>query len=188
MGSKQLVLAFFPNEATADQAVGAIKAWDKADKEIKLGAIGILVKNEEGKVKTHKLGKRRTAGGAILFAIAGALSGGMTILGGAVLGGIVGSFFRKGLGLSKDDLARIEGELNGGKAAVAVLAKADEAAAVAAKLAELGGAPEVHEVTEEAEEHAMAAAEEAPEEAPEAEGEAAPAAEAGAAPAEQPAA
>ena len=38
MAKKQLVLAFFENEAAADEAVKAIKGWDKASKEVKLGA------------------------------------------------------------------------------------------------------------------------------------------------------
>ena len=86
----------------------------------------------------------------------------MTVLGGAVFGGILGFLFHKGLGLSKDDLARIDGDLNGGKAAVAILAKEDEAAAVSAKLAELGGTPESHEVSEAVVEEAAAVAEQAP--------------------------
>jgi hypothetical protein len=45
---------------------------------------------------------------------------------------------------------------------VAVLAKPDEASAVSAKLAELGGTVETHEVTEEALEQAVAATEETP--------------------------
>jgi hypothetical protein len=36
------------------------KQWDKASEEIKLGAIGVLVKDDKGKIKTHKLGKRKT--------------------------------------------------------------------------------------------------------------------------------
>lgn len=150
MGSKQLVLALFANEAAADAAVTAIKEWDKADQDVKLGAIGILVKDDKGKVKTHKLGKRKTGTGAVVFALAGLLSGGLTVLGGALFGGIVGSFFRKGLGMSKDDLARLSNELDGGKAAVAILATDAEMAAVSAKLAELGGVTETHEVSEEA--------------------------------------
>ena len=75
----------------------------------------------------------------------------------------VGAFFHKVLGLSKDDLTRIGGELDGGKAAVGILAPPDEAAAVSVKLAELGGVPEAHEVTEEALDQAAAAAEEAAE-------------------------
>ena len=160
----QLVLAFFENEAAADAAVNQVKGWDKASKDVKLGAIGVLVKDEKGKIKTHKLGARKTKTGALLFALAGLFSGGMTVLGGAVLGGVLGSLFHKGLGMSKEDLARIDGDLNGGKAAVAVLANPAEAAAVSAKLAELGGAPESHEVTDQAVEEATAAADKAPEE------------------------
>ena len=101
MAKQQLVLAFFENEAAADQAVDGIKQWDKASKEIKLGAIGVLVKDDKGKIKTHKLGKRKTGTGAVLFGLAAVLTGGATLLAGAVFGGIVGSFFRKGLGMSR---------------------------------------------------------------------------------------
>jgi uncharacterized membrane protein len=150
MAKKQLVMAFFANEAAADAAVNNIKQWDKASKEIKLGAIGVLVKDDKGKIKTHKLGQKKTGTYAVLGAIVGVLSGGVTVLGGAVVGGILGAFFHKGLGLSKDDLARIGKELDGGKAAVGVLAQPNEAAGVSAKLTELGGVAETHEVSDEA--------------------------------------
>ena len=166
MAKQQLVLAFFQNEAAADAAVEAVKQWDKASKEIKLGALGILVKDDKGKIKTHKLGKRKTGTGAVIFGLAAVLTGGASLLAGAVFGGIVGSFFRKGLGISKDDLARIDGELNGGKAAVCILAAPDEAAAVSAKLAEFGGEPESHELSEEVVQEAETAAAAMPEEAP----------------------
>jgi len=183
MANKQLVLAFFESEAAADNAVDQIKQWDKASKEIKLGAIGILVKDDKGKIKTHKLGKRKTGTGAIFFGLAAVLTGGATLLAGAVFGGVVGSFFRKGLGMSKDDLARIDGELDGGKAAVCILAAPDEAAAVTAKLAELGGIAESHEVSEEVVQEAETVAEEMPEEAPTEEPVEAPAEEESAKPA-----
>ena len=128
MAKKQLVLGFFVSEAAADEAVSKIKQWDKASKEVKLGAIGVLVKDDKGKIKTQKLGQKKTGTFAVLGALAGVLSGGVTVLGGAVVGGILGAFFHKGLGLSKDDLARIGKELDGGKAAVGILAHADEAA------------------------------------------------------------
>ncbi len=150
MAKKQLVLGFFASEAAADEAVSKIKQWDKASKEVKLGAIGVLVKDDKGKIKTQKLGQKKTGTFAVLGALAGVLSGGVTVLGGAVVGGILGAFFHKGLGLSKDDLTRIGKELDGGKAAIGILAHADEAAGVSAKLAELGGKPETHEVSEEA--------------------------------------
>ncbi len=160
MENKQLVVAFFENEDAADEAVDEIKQWDKASKEVKLGAIGILVKDDKGEIKTHKVGKRKTGTGAVVGAVAGVLSGGLTVVGGVILGGIIGAFFHKGLGLSKEDLARFDDELDGGKAAVAILAEFDEADGVSAKLAELGGEPEIHEVTEEALAQAETAAEE----------------------------
>lgn len=162
--NQQLILAFFDSEAIADGAVNELKNWDKASKEIKLGEIGILVKDDKGKIKQHKLGSRRTGVGAILGVIVAAIAtGGLSLLGGAVLGGILGAFFHKGVGMSKEDLARLDSQLNEGKAAVAVLAKDEEVAAVSAKLAELGGKPETHEVTEEAVAQAQAATETAPE-------------------------
>lgn len=165
--NKQLVLAIFDAEAAADTAVASVKSWDKASKDIKLGAIGVLVKDEKGKIKTHKMGSRKTGTGAVIGAVAAALAtGGLSLIAGGVLGGVLGSFFHKGLGLSKEDLERLNGELDGGKAVVAILAEADEADAVAAKLTELGGVPEQHEVTDEAVEQAGDAVEAAAETEP----------------------
>lgn len=173
MSKKQLVLAFFDNEAAADDAAAAMKTWDKANKEIKLGAIGVLVKDDKGKVKTRKLGSRKTGVGAVLGVIAGILSGGLTLLGGAVIGGVVGAFFHKGLGISKDELARIDKELDNGRAAVGLLVSAEEAESVSAKLTELGGTADTYEVSDEAVDQATMAVEEAPTDQPA--GEAAPA-------------
>ena len=163
MSKKQLVLVYFGNEGAADEAVNAVKQWDKATKEIKLGAIGILVKDKDGKVKTQKVGKRNTGVGAILGVIAAVLSGGISLLGGIVGGGIIGALFHKGLGISKDQMSKIDGYLNDGKAAVGVLVKADEVEAVTTKLTDLGGmAAESYEVSEEVVEEAVAAAEAEP--------------------------
>jgi uncharacterized membrane protein len=162
---KQLVLALFADEATADSAVSDIKSWDKAKDEVKLGAIGVLVKDDKGKIKTHKLGSRKTKGGAVLFALVGLLSGGMSVLGGAVFGAIAGSLFRKGLNISKEELANLEIQLDGGKAAVGLMVDDDEADLVKAKLVELGGVPSVYDVSDEAVQEATAAVEVAPAEA-----------------------
>jgi hypothetical protein len=177
--NKQLVLAFFDTEVAAEAAVYNLKQWDKASQDIKLGSIGFLVKDDKGKIKTHKMGSRKTGTGVVVGVIVGILSGGVSLLGGAIAGGIIGAFFHKGLGLSKEDLSRIDGELNGGKAAVCILVEPEEAASVTARLAELGGKPETHEVTEEALAQATTAIEATPEE---------PAAPAAEAPAEKPAA
>ncbi len=159
MSKKQLVLVYYGNEGAADEAVESLKQWDKASKEIKLGAIGILAKDQKGIVKTQKVGKRNTGVGALLGAIAAVLSGGLSLVGGVVGGGIIGALFHKGLGISKEEMAKIDGHLNDGKAAVGVLVKADEVAAVTAKMTELGGmASESFEVSDEVVEEVVAAA------------------------------
>jgi uncharacterized membrane protein len=173
MAKKQLVLAFFGTEAAADAAVNQLKQWDKATKEIKLGSIGILAKDDSGKVKTQKLGTRHTGTGVVAGVLAAAMTGGFSLLAGAVVGGITGGFLHKGLGLSKEDMERISGELDNGRAAVCVLAATDEADAVSGKLTELGGEAETHEVSEDAVEEAAAAVEAAPEAAEVADTEAA---------------
>jgi hypothetical protein len=172
---KQLVLALFADEASADHAVNEIKNWDKASPEVKLGAIGVLVKDDKGKIKTQKVGARKTKGGAVLFGLVGLLSGGITVLGGLVGGAILGSLFHKGLSISKGEQDRLNSELDAGKAAVGLMVDAAEAELVKAKLIELGGAPEAYEVSDAAVEEAAAAAEAAP--AEEVVAEAAPAEE-----------
>jgi uncharacterized membrane protein len=156
----QLVLALFADEAAADAAVEQVKAWDKASADVKLGAIAVLVKDEKGKIKTHKLGARKTKGGAVLFGLVGLLSGGISVLGGVVGGAILGSLFRKGLKMSKEEQERLNSELDAGKAAVGLMVKDDEVGLVNAKLAELGGVAETYEVSDEAVEEAAKAAEE----------------------------
>lgn len=168
--NKHLVLAFFKDEAAADKAVSDLKAWDKATKSVKLGSIGVMVKDAKGKVKTHKLGTRAYGKGAgigvILGLIAAVPTGGLSLLAGgawgAVGGAIVGTFFHSGLDISKDDMKRISKQLDGGKAAVGVLCEEAEVQEVSDKLTAAGGKVETHEVTEEALNQANAVADAAP--------------------------
>ena len=70
---------------------------------------------------------------------------------GAVAGGLIGHFHHKGLGLTDADRARIAAELAGGKAAVGTLVEDEpEAHMISEKLTELGGAVEIHEISQEA--------------------------------------
>jgi hypothetical protein len=156
MADQQLVLGIFADEGAADLAVKWLKDWDKATEEIKLGAIGILVIDEFGKLKERKLGARSGKTGAGIGLVLAVVAP-PTLLAGIVGGGVLGHFHHKGLGLTDGDRDRIAGELRGGKAAVGVLAKGDDAAAVSAQLTDLGGTVEVHEATEEAVEAAAVA-------------------------------
>jgi uncharacterized membrane protein len=152
---KQLVLAYFENEDAADKAAEALKAWDKASDDIKLGNVGVLVKDANGEVKEQKLGPRNTRKGAgiglVLGVLAAPFTAGLSLLGGAVAGGVgggaIGTLFQRGL--PKEDVERIGSELDAGHAAVGALVEEGEASQVTAKLAELGGKPEAHAVSGE---------------------------------------
>ena len=149
MSDKQLVLATFKDEAAADAAVGSLKSWDKADDDIKANAIGVLVLDDNGKLKTHKLGRRSIGKGAGIGLVL-AIIAPPTLVAGVLGGGVLGALHKKGLGLKDEDRDRIAAQLADGKAAVGVLAANVEASAISAKLTELGGTTEVINVSEEA--------------------------------------
>jgi uncharacterized membrane protein len=151
---QQLVLAFFDTEDAADQAADALKGWENATEYMKVDAIGVLVKDKDGKVKEHKLGKRagkRGMGVGVALGLVAAIPTGRLslvggVLGGAAGGGGIGEFFHKGLKMTEGEADRISGELNAGHAAVGVLTWDFETNAVADKLKGLGGTPQTHEV------------------------------------------
>ncbi len=149
MAAKSVVLAFFKDEAAADDAAESLKAWYKANGDVKMSAIGVLALDDKGKLKTHKLGKRSVGKGAGIGLLLAVIAP-PTLLAGVIGGGLLGAFHHKGLGLKGEDRDRIAAQLAGGKAAVGVLASESETPAVVAKLAELGGTSEAFTVTEEA--------------------------------------
>ena len=152
--TQHLVLAFFDTEDAADQAAKALKDWEKATEYMKVDGIGVLVKDDDGKVKQHKLGKRagkRGMGIGVALGVVAAISTGGLSLAGGVLGGagggaVIGQFFHKGLKMTDEDAAQIGRELDADHAAVGVLTWDSETKAVADKLKELGGTPQTHEV------------------------------------------
>ena len=145
MANRQLVLAVFPDELAADSAAAALKDSDIADGD----AIGILVLDDNGKLKQDKVGAHSTGKGAAIGGVIGVFS--TALLGPAVLAGVaVGALHHKNLGLSDADKARLTVDLNAGKAAVGVMAHFDTAPAVSDRLAQLGGTPERYDLTEEA--------------------------------------
>ena len=165
MASKQLILAVFASESEANIAAEALKRWDDADDDIKLKSTGILVLDEQGKLKTDKVGRRSTGKGAgigIVLAMVTPIGLAAGVIGGAALGAL----HRKGLGVTQADRDRLGQELAGGKAAVGTVVDSSQAEAVSAKLAELGGSAETHEIDEAAMAEVDAvAAQEAPAEA-----------------------
>src|SRR5437762_2309005 len=145
----QLVIAYFDSFDQADSAAKSLKSWDKANDDVKLGAIGVLHQTDKGKIKTKKYGQHNTGSGAKIGLLLGVLAAVLPavtliggVVGGAVGGGILGSFSRKGLGLSDEDLGRIKGQLSGGKSALVILAAPDEVSSITAEISTMGGSPE----------------------------------------------
>jgi uncharacterized membrane protein len=149
MKQQDLVLAIFDNEPAADTAVESLKTWDTSNDKVKLGAVGVLVLDDNGEVKTHKLGRRSLGKGAGIGLVLGLLTP-VGVAAAVVGGGALGALHRKGLGMDDQDMDRIADELTDGRAAVGVLAKHSEAPMIEEKLKELGGRPEVHGIEGEA--------------------------------------
>jgi hypothetical protein len=154
VSNNMVVLAIFNDEASADVAAASLKESGMAKKD----AIGVLALNDKGELKTEKVGKRSLGKGAGIGA-AVALVTPVGLAAGLIGGGLAGALHHKNLGLSKADRERIGGELQGGKAAVGVLAPVEEASIVSDKLTELGGTAESHAVSDEALQEAHTAAE-----------------------------
>ena len=153
MANKTVVLAIFNDEASADAAAASLKESGVA----KGDAIGVLVLNEKGELKADKVGKRSWGKGAGIGAVVSLVTP-VGLAAGLIGGGLLGALHHKNLGLNEAERERSGSELQGGKAAVAVLAPVSEATVVADKLTELGGTAETHPVSDEAVEQAQTAA------------------------------
>jgi uncharacterized membrane protein len=148
-----VVVGIFDSEAAAESARDALKSWDKASEDVKLGAVGIIT-FENGKVKTHV--GREAGKGAIVGATVGVLAAllpAVGLIGGALVGttggAVVGAFVKKSLHLSKEDLQQIAEHLGQGKAALVVVADDAEAKAVTEKVESLGGKTKKYEIPAE---------------------------------------
>jgi uncharacterized membrane protein len=143
MAEKRLVIAIFDAEADADNAAAAVRDA----RAVVDDAIGVLVLDERGELKTHKVGAtsggKGAAAGAVL-AVLGPIGLGVGVVGGALLG----KLHHKDLGLDDADRERLGAALRGGKAAVGVLAEPDELVGVESILVESGGETEAHELNE----------------------------------------
>jgi uncharacterized membrane protein len=134
-----VVLSVFDDEEAADAAAASLRASGLAPHE----AIGVLVLDDDGEVKTEKVGAHSTGKGVgIGLALAMLTPVGLGV--GIIGGGLVGSLRHKGLGLDQLKRDQLGAALRDGKAAVGVLAQVGGADAVLARLTELGGAAESH--------------------------------------------
>jgi uncharacterized membrane protein len=165
--SEQAVIATFDSQAQAEQAAKDLMGWDKANDDVKLGAIGVVTKDDKGEIKTRNYSQRNTGKGAKvgmgLGVIAAVFSGGLTLIptaiGGALAGGAAGTLFRKGLGMSDEELQKFSSDLDGGRAALLVMCDAGEVAPTSDYLKAAGGQVQAHAVDATALEEAAKTAE-----------------------------
>lgn len=152
---RQLVLAIFDDEASADAAADGLDRWAEREAAAKVTdthsvqAMGVLVLDADGKLKTEKLGPRTIGVGAgigVILAMATPIGMAAAIVG----GGILGALHHRSVILSHDDRDRLGRKLKGGKAALGVMTDKTSAPAIAAELASLGGRPETHELDDAA--------------------------------------
>ncbi len=145
--NKNLIIAYFPSREKAEQAAEDLKHWDKQHLNLKLGGMGIMTAGEDGKLKTHKVGARAEGTGAkwglIVGAATGILSGGITLIGGAIAGlaagTVAGALFHKRIGMTDEDKDRLVNHLKDGGAALAVMADDDEVEPTKFQLSSQGG-------------------------------------------------
>ncbi len=150
-----VVITFFANDAAAQEAIDGLKVWDRANDHMKLGEIGVISKDGD-KIKTST--KRKTGKGAAIGAAVGVigavLTGGVSLIAGAVgagaLGGVLGAFFKKSMNLTKEEIAIIGQELDAGHVAVVVTCDDFEIPMVTEYMTSSGGKVTTYAVPEAA--------------------------------------
>lgn len=156
--NRNLIIAYFDSKSKAKRAAKELKRRDKTRGDMKLGGIGIITADNEGNLKTRKVGRHAAGTGAkwgfILGAAVGILSGGITLIGGAIAGlaggAVTGALFHKRIGMSDDDRARLIQHLKIGGAALAVMADDYEVDLAKFELKSLGGEVESYNLPGEA--------------------------------------
>jgi uncharacterized membrane protein len=149
----QMVVAYYINEDAAEGAAADLKQWDKANADIKLGAIAIVTLNPKtGEIEAKEVGQRKTKRGALwgtaVGAAAGLMTGGLAlipaVLVGAGGGGVIGAMFHKKVGATDEDREQMAANLRAGGAALIVMADDFEVEATKAELVRSGGKVEAY--------------------------------------------
>ena len=156
----RMVVAHYINEDAAIYAAEQLKQWDKANKEIKLGAVALVTLNPKtGKLETNEVGRRKTKGGALwgtaVGVAAGLMTGGLALIPAALLGagggGVLGSMFHQKVGMSDEDREKMATHLRSGGAVLVAMADDFEVEATEAELMRTGGTTRSYVVPEETE-------------------------------------
>ncbi len=88
-----VVITYFKGSDKAYDAADSLKMWDKNNDDIKLGGLAILTWQDD-KMHTENVSPRKTGKGSEwglgIGAVVGILSGGVTLIGGALVGAAAG--------------------------------------------------------------------------------------------------
>ena len=153
-----LVVAYYGSTAEAEQAADALKDWDDANDDIKLGAIAVLTLHPgTGEIQAHEVGQRETKGGTLwgtaIGAAVGLLSGGIALIPGMLVGAgggaAVGAMKTKSVEMDEQDRLTIANQLRNGLTGLAVMADNFEVDATMAKMISLGGRSESYRLAAE---------------------------------------
>src|SRR4051794_5334486 len=136
MSDRDLVLAVYADEATADRVAEGLMESDMG-RDL---PVGVLVLDEKGNLKADKFGARSSHKGA---AIGGVLSllGPIGLGVGAILGGAAGYLHHKNLGLTDPDRGRPRTDLREGKAAGGIMGPPPRVCSTPAPRGGRGGPP-----------------------------------------------
>jgi uncharacterized membrane protein len=154
----RMMVAYYANEGAAKKAAAELQQWDKANADVKLGAIAVVTLDPKtGKLDAKAVGERRTKSGTLwgtaVGAAAGLVTGGLALIPAMLLGAgggsAVGAMSHKKVGMSDADREQMTANLRAGGAALIVMADIYEVNATKAELARNGGKVEAYEMPAE---------------------------------------
>ncbi len=154
--NNHFVVAYYLNAAAADAAAQDLKKWDDNNKDVKLGAMGILHLDNGGHLKVEEIGQRDTGKGALwgtaIGATLGVLSAGILLVPGMAVGAaggaLLGALNHKSLGMTDADRDNMVEQLRHGGAALGVMCDDFEYEPTKAEMLRLGGKVEMYDVPE----------------------------------------
>jgi uncharacterized membrane protein len=138
----QVVVARFPGEDDASEALKTIKA-----KDLKSGSAAVLSKDEEGKIRIKETNDWGAGKGAAAGAVAGAILPVVGWVGGAIIGGAAAKLHDGGF--PDDKLKAMAHSLESNSSMFLMLTDPNLVSVVEGSLSELGGQVEINQTLSE---------------------------------------
>lgn len=142
--NNRVVIAIFNDQNSAETAIDDLNKWTKKSKNIHLGAVGTLGKDGD-KMATNL--PRQVVKGVFIGLVAGLIAGvfisSLSIIiaaaFGAIVGGLLGAYFKKSTTMTLDQKVQVYNELSDGKVAVMATVSDYHMQNTTEKLISLGG-------------------------------------------------